>query len=216
MTVALLLVVLVLAAVVAALLLRRRPALAQALPAPKELLKQLPPELAGRCLELAGIRDQVRKTVKEHGMELVLGDQLRQLETLVETYQRLAIETARYRAYLQSAPPGAIEKEIERTRKRLEAAEMPDVKATIAQNCAVLEKRLEKLQQIRDVAGSLKLKLDAIEDTVHLIHDQAMTASAPEDIQVDYQRIMADVASADAALAETRAYLGGHRAPVSH
>ncbi|MFP5502815.1 MAG: hypothetical protein ACLGIN_10020, partial [Candidatus Sericytochromatia bacterium] len=105
MTVALLLVALVLAAVVAALLLRKRKAPVGALPAPKDLLKQLPPELAGRCLELQGIRDQVRKTVKEHGMELVLGDQLRQLESLVETYQRLAVETARYRAYLQSAPP---------------------------------------------------------------------------------------------------------------
>lgn len=177
-------------------------------PNPRELIKQLPPEMAGRYLELTATRDQVRKTIKEHGLEPVMGEQLRLLDTMVASYMRLAQEAARYRAYLQASPPGAIEKEIERTRQRLEATDNPDARATIQQNIAVLEKRHDKLQQIRDVAATLKSQLDTLEDTVHLIHEQAMTASAPEDIHVEADRVLAELAAAERALAETRGFLG--------
>lgn len=176
---------------------------------PKALLQELPPELAGRYLELVSARDRVRQTVQSHGLQAVMGDQLRQLEAMVETYLRLAQEAGRYRAYLLTTPPGAIEKEIERTSLRLDATENPDARATITQNIAVLSKRLEKVQQIRDVATSLKVRLDALENAVRLVQEQAMTASAPEDIQLDFDGVMADVAAADRALAETRAYVVG-------
>lgn len=177
-------------------------------PASKELLKQLPPELAGRYLELVESERVVRQTVAAHGLEAVMSDQLRHLNYMVESYLRLAQEVSRFRAYLLSTPPGALEKELEKIQARLDATENPDGRATIEQNMAVLRKRIEKVQQIRDTAAHLKLLLDTLENTIQLIHDQALTASAPEDIEVDFDRMVAEVSATDSALAETRALLG--------
>jgi hypothetical protein len=72
----------------------------------------------------------------------------------------------------------------------------------------VVEKRLEKLNQLRTTAARLKTQLDTIEDTVRLINDQALTASGTEGFTVDFDGVIAGVNATDAALAETRALLG--------
>lgn len=176
-------------------------------PAAKELLKQLPPELAGRYLELVDREKAIRQTVAAHGLEPVMSGQMSQLGFMVESYLKLAQDVARFRGYLQSTPPGALERELEKIQQRLDATENPDGRSTIEQNMAVLRKRMEKVQQIRDTAAHLKLQLDTLEDTVRLIHEQAMTASKPEDIQVDFDRVVAEVSATDEALAETRSFV---------
>lgn len=176
-------------------------------PAPKELLKQLPPELAGRYLELVDREKAIRQTVAAHGLEPVMSGQLSQLSFMVASYLRLAQDVARFRSYLQSSPPGALEKELEKIQARLDATENPDGRAIIEQNMAVLRKRMDKIQQIRETASQLKTQLDTLEDTVQLIHEQALTASTPEDIQVDFDRVVAEVTATDEALAETRGFM---------
>jgi hypothetical protein len=177
-------------------------------PVPKDLLKQLPPELAGRYLELVASERFIRQTVAGHGLEPVMSGQMGQLGYMVESYLRLAQEVSRFRTYLQSTPPGALEKELEKIQARFDATDNPDARSTIEQNMAVLRKRLDKVQQIRETAAQLKSQLDTLEDTVQLIYEQALTASKPEDIAVDFDRVVAEVGATDSALAETRALLG--------
>lgn len=197
------------------LLLKKKsaPAGAHKIPS-KELLQKLPPELAGRYLELVVSENAIRQTVAGHGLEAVMSGQLSKLGYMVESYLRLAQDVARFRGYLQSTPPGALEKELEKIQVRLDATENPDARATIEQNMAVLRKRMEKVQQIRETASQLKTQLDTLEDTVRLIYEQALTASKPEDIQVDFDRVVAEVSATDEALAETRGFVNA--LPTAH
>jgi hypothetical protein len=186
---------------------RRKSAGGRPKPALNELLKQLPPELAGRYVELVEMEKRIRQTVKAHGLEPVMGEQLSKLDYLVDSYMRLAQEAARVRGHLQATPPGMVEKEAERIRERLAGAE-GETAILMQQNLAVVEKRLEKLEQIRTAAASLKAQLDTIEDTIRLIDDQALTASRTDDFHVDFDRVIAGVEATDAALAEARALMG--------
>lgn len=190
---------------------RRRAARPKGRPALGELLKQVPPELAGRYLELVEMEKHIRRTIRSHGLEAVMRDQLAKLDYLLDSYLRLAQESARFRAHLQATPPGAVEKEAERIRERLAKAE-GEAAILMQQNLTVVEKRLEKLASIRVTAARLKSQLDMLEDTVRLINDQALTASAESGFAVDVDRVISDVESTDAALAETRALLGEHAA----
>ena len=200
------------AAVVAIAWRQRQRALgAKGRPPLGELLKQLPPELAGRYLELLEMEKHIRQTLRAHGLEPVMIDQLGKLDFLVDSYLRLAGEAARFRTHLQATPPGMVEKEAERIRERLAAAE-GETAILVQQNLAVVEKRLEKLNQIRTTATKLKTQLDTIEDTVRLINDQALTASAETGLfgvagGVDVDRVIDGVSATDAALAETRRLL---------
>jgi hypothetical protein len=187
---------------------RRRHAGQKGRPPLGELLKHLPPELAGRYLELIEMEKHIRQTIKAHGLEPVMSDQLGKLDYMVDSYLRLANESARIRSHLQASPPGAVEKEAERIRERLAAAGEGETAILMQQNLAVVEKRLEKLNQLRATAAKLKTQLDTIEDTVRLINDQALTASGSQGFQVDFDRVIAGVEATDAALAETRALLG--------
>lgn len=188
---------------------RRRKGGGRTRPNLNQLLAHLPPELAGRYLELMDMEKRIRQTVKAHGLEPVMSDQLGKLDYLVDSYLRLANEAARVRTHLQATPPGMVEKEAERIRERLTQAE-GETAILMQQNLAVVEKRLEKLEQIRTTAAQLKAQLDMIEDTVRLIDDQALTASATQPFTVDFDRVIRSVEATDASLAETRALLGPH------
>lgn len=173
-------------------------------------LREQAPHLAIRYLELDGMRVSVRKTVKQHGLEPVMYDQLVALDDMVAAYMRLAQEYARYRAYIERSPVRMVEKELERTRARL--AERPD--EVLAQNLEVLEARLTKAKEIEATTQRLKNQLDVLEDTVHLIREQSLTASSPEDLHVDFDRVRSGIAATDAALAETRALMRGASAEM--
>jgi hypothetical protein len=195
------------AAVVAVALKQRRGnGRAQSRPALSELLKHLPPELAGRYLGLVEMDKHIRQTIRAHGLEPVMGDQLAKLDFLLASYLRLAQEMGRFRTHLQGTPPGAVEKEAERIRERLSGAE-GETAILVQQNLSVVEKRLEKLNAIRLTAARLKTQLDTIEDTVRLINDQALTASATDGFDVDIDRVVGMVEATDASLAETRGFL---------
>jgi hypothetical protein len=148
----------------------------------------------------------IRQTIRAHGLEPVMGDQLAKLDFLLASYMRLAQEMGRFRTHLQGTPPGAVEKEAERIRERLSGAE-GETAILVQQNLSVVEKRLEKLNAIRATAARLKTQLDTIEDTVRLINDQALTASATTGFDVDIDRVVGMVEATDASLAETRGLL---------
>lgn len=186
---------------------RRRHAGGKSRPPLGELLAQVPPELAGRYLGLVEMEKHIRQTVKAHGLEAMMSDQLGKLDYLLDSYLRLAGEAARIRGHLQASPPGTVEKEAERIRERMAAAE-GETAILMQQNLAVVEKRLEKLEQLRSTAGKLKTQLDTIEETVRLINDQALTASGTQGFTVDFDGVIEGVVATDAALAETRAMLG--------
>lgn len=191
----------------AAMASRRRHAGGKSRPPLGELLAHMPPELAGRYLALIEMEKHIRQTVKAHGLEPMMSDQLGKLDYMVDSYLRLAGEAARIRSHLQASPPGTVEKEAERIRERMAAAE-GETAILMQQNLAVVEKRLEKLEQLRTTAGRLKTQLDTIEETVRLINDQALTASGTQGFTVDFDGVIDGVAATDAALAETRAMLG--------
>jgi hypothetical protein len=179
-----------------------------------ELLRHLPPELAGRYLELFDLEKRIRQTVKAHGLEPVMAGELAKLDLLIDGFLRLANEAARFRAHLQASPPGTVEKEAASLRERLAKAE-GETAILMQQNLAVVEKRLEKLEQVRNASAQIKAQLDLIEDTVRLLNDQALAASRIDDIQIDFDGVLRGVASTEAALVETRAAIGdrAHASP---
>jgi hypothetical protein len=148
-------------------------------------MKDLPQEDRERVERLADQQQAINKLASENPS--FTGDLLRtelvKTHKLVNSFLEMAITVARYQRYLESIDFSGLERERERYRLRSTSDKHPQPERDIAKkNLTVIEKRLEKLRDIRSYLGVARSQLDLIENSFQLIADQIVTMQSPGEL----------------------------------
>jgi hypothetical protein len=139
--------------------------------------------------ELEGMTRRLRAEYEGLGSkaDAMQEDNYRKIIMLLASYLKIARAVTRYRGYLSGVNPDQIDKDIERLKKQCEGITDERVLGVRKKNIDVLQKRLEKIEKARANADYLVAQMEAIEDTMRLVVDQAITLSDPKgsNIQID-------------------------------
>ena len=110
-------------------------------------------------------------------------DLARQTRKLVDAFLDMALTCARYERYLDTVDLNQLDRQQQRFTARAASKNTPDAERTLAKkNAAVIDKRMEKLRDIRNYLGVAKGQLDLIENSFQLIADQIVTMQSPNEL----------------------------------
>lgn len=112
----------------------------------------------------------------------LLKDELEKLTKLKESFLELLTSSGRYEEYLATVDFDAVEEDIRRHQRTADKAGDPDRKRLAEKNLAVLEKRRERLAEIKRYVVNAHGQMDLIENTFELLADQIVTMSSPREL----------------------------------
>jgi hypothetical protein len=113
----------------------------------------------------------------------LLRGELIKTRKLVDSFLEMALTCSRYENYLAGIDLNSLEQDCERWRARAALTTGTQQERDIAgKNLAVILKRLEKLQDIKNYLGVAKGQLDLIENSFQLIADQIVTMQSPAEL----------------------------------
>lgn len=113
----------------------------------------------------------------------LLRSELIKTRKLVDSFLEMAVTCGRYETYLSGIDLDALDRDATRWRARAGNAKSTDQERDIAgKNLAVILKRQEKLNDIRNYLGVAKGQLDLIENSFQLISDQIVTMQSPAEL----------------------------------
>lgn len=127
----------------------------------------------------------------------LLRSELAKTDRLVGSFVDLALTCARYEAYLDSIDLN----ELERDRRRWEVqvkqkGKDEGIESGIAKkNLAILDKRIEKIKEIRRYLTIARGQLDLIENSFQLIADQIVTMQSPQELSGQLDELLDGVES---------------------
>jgi hypothetical protein len=128
------------------------------------------------------------------------GDLLRgevtKTQKLVDAFMEMAITCARYTEYLDRTDLSALERDRERWRQRASSEKIQQQERDIAgKNLSIIEKRLEKLREIRQYLSVARGQLDLIENSFQLLADQIVTMQSPQQLSGQLDELIDGVES---------------------
>jgi hypothetical protein len=151
----------------------------------QERMKILPQEDRERVERLVARQQDINRLAAQNPS--FTGDLLRtelvKTRRLVDAFLEMALTCGRYENYLGTVDLNALERDRQRWSARAGSDKSPDAERQIAgKNVAVIEKRLEKLRDIRNYLGVARGQLDLIENSFQLISDQIVTMQSPAEL----------------------------------
>jgi hypothetical protein len=175
-----------------------------------ERMRDLAPEERERVEALAQRQIGINRLASQNPS--FTGDLLRtelvKTSRLVDAFLEMALTCARYESYLENIDLNTVERDRERFRSRASSEKVPDQERDIAKkNLAVIEKRLEKLRDIRSYLGVARGQLDLIENSFQLISDQIVTMQSPTELSGQLDDLLDGVESIKQTAADTEKLL---------
>lgn len=138
----------------------------------------------------------------------LLRGELLKTRRLVDSFIDMAVTCARYERYLSTVDLNDLDRDRQRFAARAEAKATPDAERDIAKkNAEVLEKRLEKLRDIRNYLGVARGQLDLIENSFQLIADQIVTMQSPAELSGQLDDLLGGVEAIQQTAVETEKVL---------
>ena len=136
----------------------------------------------------------------------LLRGELVKTEKLVDAFVEMALTCERYESYLASID----EDQLERDRARYErGAQVEGPQGDIAKkNLAVVEKRIEKMDEIRRYLSVAHGQLDLIENSFQLIADQIVTMQSPQELSGQLDELLDGVEAIRETSRDTERLLG--------
>jgi hypothetical protein len=123
----------------------------------------------------------------------LLRDELAKSDILVRSFIDMAVTCARYERYLAGVDLKELAKEREAWQWRQSHAENDAAKDIAGKNMAIIDKRNERIAQIRDYLNVARGQLDLIENTFALIADQIVTMQSPTELSGQLDELMTGV-----------------------
>lgn len=150
-----------------------------------EKMKDLPDSEQERVRGLVDREQQINKLAASN--PTFTGDLLRtelvKTHKLVESFLEMALTVNRYENYLGTVDSAALERDMTRWHDRSTAQQASDQERDIAQkNFAVIQKRVERVNEITRYLGVARAQLDLIENSFQLIADQIVTMQSPNEL----------------------------------
>lgn len=173
-------------------------------------LSTLDPASRDRVLALLSRQDEIRRLAAQNPTFTadLLTAELTKTDRLVQSFVDLALTCSRYEQYLSSIDP----RDLERDRRRFEqAAKGPegDPGADIARkNLAIVDKRVERMNEARRYLGVARGQLDLIENSFQLIADQIVTMQSPRELSGQLDELLDGVEAIRETARDTEQILG--------
>ncbi len=130
---------------------------------------------------------------------------MRKIAVLLTNFLRIAMAVTRYRLYLRDINPETIKANITRLEEESKEADerIKDVKT---KNIEILTKRLDKIEKAQANSDYLQAQMDAIEDTMSLTIDQAITLTDPKGMGVQIDNLLANLQETELITSEMEAF----------
>ncbi len=139
----------------------------------------------------------------------LLRNELSKTNRLVDAFVEMALNCARYEQYLASIDPRQLERDRDVYSEAVRAGEPGDQRTQIAQkNMEIVEKRLERMGEIRRYLSVATGQLDLIENSFLLIADQIVTMQSPKELSGQLDELLDGVESIRETALETERILG--------
>jgi hypothetical protein len=151
----------------------------------EQRVASLPQNEQSRVRRLYGKKDEIDNLGSQNPSftaDLLRGE-LSKTRKLADSFLEMALTCARYERYLGSVDFNALERDRTRWSQKTASDKTPPQERDLAKkNLAVIEKRIEKLKDIRDYLGVARGQLDLIENSFQLIADQIVTMQSPAEL----------------------------------
>lgn len=176
----------------------------------ERLIISLPPQEQTRVRGLFAKNSEIHSLAAQNPSftaELLRGE-LGKTRKLAQAFLEMALTCARYERYLDSIDFNALDRDRARWQQRVASEKAPQPERDIAKkNIAVIEKRIEKLRDIRDYLGVARGQLDLIENSFQLIADQIVTMQSPAELSGQLDDLLDGVESIKQTAADTERIL---------
>ena len=138
----------------------------------------------------------------------LMRDELAKSWTLVQAFVDMALTCWRYERYLSTIDSKELEKNRTMWHNRLNTANQ-DPRATdlAKKNLEIIDKRKERLEEIRQYIIVARAQLDLIENTFHLIADQIVTMRSPKEMTGQLDQLLSGVEAVRSAAISTEGLL---------
>lgn len=151
----------------------------------EERLKILPQGDRDRVYALVGRQEDIHRLASQNPS--FTGDLLRseliKTRRLVDAFVEMAVTCARYEAYLETVDFRELQADRNHWEGRVASTQTsPQEREVANKNLAVLEKRMEKLSELRDYLRVARGQLDLIENSFQLIADQIVMMQSPAEL----------------------------------
>lgn len=126
----------------------------------------------------------------------LLRSELAKTDRLVGSFVEMALTCARYEAYLDSIDLNELERDRHRWEVQVQKGKGEGLESGIAKkNLAILNKRIEKIKEIRQYLTIARGQLDLIENSFQLIADQIVTMQSPQELSGQLDELLDGVES---------------------
>ena len=139
----------------------------------------------------------------------LLRSEISKTSRLVDAFVEMALNCARYEQYLASIDPSELGRDRERYRQSASGGKLDDQQTQIAQkNFEIVDKRLERMEEIRRYLSVARGQLDLIENSFQLIADQIVTMQSPKELSGQLDELLDGVEAIRETARDTEAILG--------
>jgi len=174
-------------------------------------MKTLPDEEVARVNRLVEREQEINRLAAANPS--FTGDLLRtelvKTHKLVDAFLEMALTVSRYERYLDSVDVNALERDKARWQGKATSDRVQEAERGIAQkNFDVINKRTEKIREIRNYLGVARAQLDLIENSFQLIADQIVTMQSPAELSGQLDDLLDGVDSIQQTAIDTEKILG--------
>lgn len=177
-------------------------------------LSQLGAKDRERFLTLDGVRSDIRRLVAESDRleQDMLEPELAKVDGLVESFLDLASRSAVYESFVDGSDLNTLEEEARRQEAIVDRTEDPDDKLLAAQNLQLMQARLQRAVEVRQLLKRSRGQLNLVANTLELLRDQIATLQSPAALSEQLDELVRSVEAIEASAKETRALEGQARA----
>lgn len=175
------------------------------------LVAALQPPERKRVDALVDRQEQIRSLAAQNPSFTgdLLRTELSKTNRLVDAFVEMALNCARYEQYLESMDLAAMERDRERYARAVRAGSTDDQQIQIAQkNLDIVNKRLDRMSEIRRYLSVARGQLDLMENSFQLIGDQIVTMQSPKELSGQLDELLDGVEAIRETARETEQILG--------
>jgi len=166
----------------------------------EQRVRNLPHSQRRRYRKIDSLIERTKDNLEESSEGL--GDRMNdKLDRLRERYLWMMELVNDYAGYLSSLQSGDIQHEISEVEDRLQEAS-GEVQSALNERLNVLQKRFDRLDQVRQHHQIVKTQVQTVEDILRLIYESSMTMQNPQGISKQIDDLLFEVESTEEAVME--------------
>lgn len=168
----------------------------------EERLRRLHIQQRQRYETLADLVTRTKSNLSQQQADAMHSSMILKLDTLRERFLWMMELSNQYNHYLgavQGQDFALIKKDVQR---QLDATDSPRLRRTLEERLQILDKRHERLEQVRENHTIVHTQINTVEDIMRLIYESSMTMKNPQGISQQLDDLLIDVESTEESVME--------------